>query len=399
MARNDASEEYRSQVQKLDGILPDSINRRNFLKSVATATVLPSAAGCVGGDNSNGDSGGGTTAGDNVIQNNVVYRNPWKPNLSYAAAYISELEGMWNDQDITPPVVREGFGSGDTVNRVGNGQEMLGMASINPQISSFSEELDFKMFGVAKQRNSFGLIYNSNKLDSYDDISEDTRVVATSGLAEMTWNIYKSQLDLPDVNLEVIDSSAAMVEFEEGSADAMWRGAYQFEYAQDRVGDQFEVDAKFLTDVVPIFGFTQIVYEPWLQDNFEYVTRVLEGFSHALKWVSLNPEETVQIMRNDVNQALQTGDKAVQLATLRAGYIANNMTEVVRDNGLGYIDTDRVETTLEVVAPEVGLDTVPAVDDLVELGPQEEAELATFSDDEWEQVMEYAQPYVDLYGY
>jgi len=398
------SKNFKTHLRDLDGIIPESIDRRTFFKTAAGTAIASGLAGCAG-NGGNGDNGStptdnssdSSTNGDDFIQKNVVYRQPWVPNMSYSVAYITQLQGMWNDQQITPPVVNRGFGSGDTVNRIGNGQEKLGMASITPQISS-AGELDFKIYGIAKPRNIFALIYNEERLSSFDDIDQDTRIVATSGLADMSWSMYREALDLPDVQIEVIDDAAALSEFVDGSADAMWRGGYQYEFARKTVGDQFEVGAKFLSDVVPTLGFANIVNGPWLEENLEYVSRVLSGYSHAMKWVCLNPEETVQIMRNDVDQALQTGDEKVQLATLRAGVIANNMTESVRNNGFGYLDTDLIESSIEAIAPQVGVDSPPDVDELVDLRPQEEAELATLSNDEWEQVREFAQPYVDLYG-
>lgn len=386
------------EVRKLDGILPESLDRRTFLLGTASLT-LGGLAGCLGNSDAPANAAGTDELPEDAIERDVAWRTPWKPNLSYPDAYIAEIEGHWKDAKIAPPSVEQGNGSGDTANRVANRKDVLGHGAITPQISGLAQGYDLKLYGTAKARIQHGLLYREDVMNSPTDLA-DKRIIVVSGLAEQTWDIYANNVDPPNsVSVEYVDDSTAAAMLSEGRADGVWRGVYQVPSVRKLLPDDAELGVEPLYNRVPTYGFTLIANGSWLEEsnNLEYTTRVLEGYSSALKWIFLNPEETVDIMRSDVNESLQLEDKENQLETLKAGVIATNLSSTTKENGLGYLDEDVLQSSFETLGQILDVDKTPAVEAAADFRPQDNAELATFTSDEWKQMKEYAEPFSSMY--
>ncbi|UPM44338.1 ABC transporter substrate-binding protein [Halocatena salina] len=382
------------EIRKLDGILPENIDRRKFL--LGTAATVGGLAGCLGG------SPAATKTDDlskDAIERDVTWRTPWKPNLSYSDAYIAKSKGQWIDANVKPPSVKQGNGSGDTAKRVANRKDVLGHGSITPQISGLAQGYDLKLYGTAKARIQHGLLYRTDVMNSPTDLA-NKRIIVVSGLAEQTWNIYANNVDPPSsVTVEYVDDSTAAAMLSEGRADGVWRGIYQVPSVRKLLPKNAKLGVEPLYNRIPSYGFTLIANGSWLEEsnNLEYTTRVLEGYSSALKWIFLNPEETVTIMRNDVNQSLQLEDKENQLKTLKAGVIATNLSSPTKKNGLGYLDKDVLRNSFETLGQILDIDETPSVEAAADFRPRDNAELASFTADEWKQMEENAEPFSSMY--
>jgi ABC-type nitrate/sulfonate/bicarbonate transport system substrate-binding protein len=152
-----------------------------------------------------------------------------------------------------------------------------------------------------------------------------------------------------------------------------------------------------LYSVVPIFGYNLFVNTSVYEERGEdYMADLMTAYSQAGKWVLLNPEKSVDIMRNEVNTDLQTVSKDSLMQGLAAGVVAVNATEQVRNNGFGYLDTEVLSQTIEVIADGSDIDA-PSVDEIAATGIQEQADLSTFSDSEWQQVLDNGSPFTDQF--
>jgi ABC-type nitrate/sulfonate/bicarbonate transport system substrate-binding protein len=398
--------------EKLDPFLPDNIDRRKFFQGAVGVFAGGLLAGCSGTNEGQEETqtstepsqeGGEQTqsSSDDRIVKNVTFRTAWKANVNYSICRIAEGDGHWVESGITPPTVRDGNGSGDTMRRVGTGQEVFGMASITPQITGFSEDLDFKIVGTAKARTQYGLLYRKDRIDSpTGEGLRGKRIILGSSLAEQQWPLYTTLADVPDdheapyVSIETAPSNLA-----KGDSDAIFTSLNIHPTIIESLPDDIEFGIKPMYHLLPLYGYTLFVNEPWLNEsdeNLEYATRLLEGYSSAMKWVMLHPEETVEVMRQDVNPALQTGNKATQVEALKAGIAGTNLTEQTRENGLCSLDRDVLANSLERQANLLDVDQA-SVETAADFRLQENAELATFTDQEFNEVTEKIQPWYDVF--
>jgi hypothetical protein len=124
---------------------------------------------------------------------------------------------------------------------------------------------------------------------------------------------------------------------------------------------------------------------------------MLEGYSNAMKWTMLNIEDAVQILREEVNPSLQVQELETQANALRISILATNATEGYRENGAAYLNEQAVQETLDVYGNVVEGGSVPDPADAANFEPQENAELATFSDDEWSQIREQTGDFPEFF--
>lgn len=408
-SRSNPDDRTRELERTLDGILPESVDRRKFIHSSVASVMGGMLAGCTGGSgdgDSASDGGGGstdsqstpetggqsTTQGEQMITRDVIWRQPWKATTNYSVAFLAANQGYFSDNNVSAPDVRAGNGSGDTARRVGTGKEMLGAGSITPVITGLAEGLDVRIYGTQKAKNGLALIYRKDLMDSPDEVGEASVAIQSDGLPRNTWPVYKDQANVPDTVDETFAADKAInALFTEGDVAAMWTPVGTVAELTQLVDADLGVD--LLYTHLPAYGYVTYSYTDWLADNQEYVTRVLEAYSRAGKWVLLNPETATDVMRQEVNTNLQATDKAVELDKLRISVAFINMTDGVRNNGFGYLNMDALSNSLDQIGQALGVSGLPPAEEVAATSVVENAELAPFSSDEWSQLEEFTAEY------
>lgn len=136
----------------------------------------------------------------------------------------------------------------------------------------------------------------------------------------------------------------------------------------------------------------------FLEENRDYVRAVLEGYSHALGWVMMNPGEAVDFIREDVNDALAVQERDTQIETVKIAIVAANLLEDLRESGLCSLEEEILQNTYDNLTEALGLgDEPPSTDDTADFESMEEADLRVLSEDEFSEAEENAQRYIDMY--
>lgn len=409
-------------MPELDDVLPENIDRRKFLSGAITSMVA-GMAGCTGqgsGEETTaqeGGSGGEQTAtppeegtqtpqadlSERNIVKNVIFRGPWKQEPNYAPGFAASLRGYWVDENIGGISWRKGFGSGDTTQRVGTGKNKYGMPSVTAVTSGIDEGFNIRIFGTGKSISMQGLIWRTDKLNDGTDLEGKTIVPSTS-VGRISLPIYLDAIGVDPNKVTVTEGgeAGAVSLLAKGEIDAVYDTVDDAPAMADTMPDGVELQVTPLYNHIPAYGYMLCVTGDYLaesDENREFTKRVLQGYSKAGKWVMLNPEDAVEFMRNDVNKALQTQPVEKNLDVLKAGVIAVNLSEGVRQNGFGYLDKDVLTTSFEQFGPALEVDSIPSAEEVGVWDIQEEAELAQFSSDEWQQAQENAGRFADWFEY
>ena len=407
-------------LQNLDDALPGSIDRRRFLTATVGTMAGGLLAGCGGLDGGGAGSptdddtetptGGGTDTptgdgtatdqGDDTIIKNVTWRQPWKPEPTWSIAWVAEEEGFWTDQAISSPTVREGFGSPDTARRIGTGTNEMGHADIGASIAGIAQGYDLNVFAVTRQRSLLGLIYREDRMDGPEDMPGKS-VGLASPFAEETWPVFPEAVGVSadEIQAEFVSEDIAPGLLAEGQHDAIWGAMDLFGVYRDAVAEDVGLGVAALNNYLTVYGYPAFVNGSWVQEgnNMEYLTRVLTGYSQAAKWCLLHPDETIDILINSVNEALGAQERST-LENQFQVLSAFSVSEEARENGFGYFSEDALQNTLDAVS---GLaedpSNIPSASDLMITEPMENAELATFTDDEWNQIADYAGMFGEFY--
>lgn len=405
------SDEQKQVLRELDGILPEDVDRRKFLTTTVGTLGLGTLAGCTGGGGDGGDGGdSGTTAtqssdqssGQNNLIKNLTWRQPWKRTMAWVPAFIAQHKGFFTDENISNPNIEPGFGSPDTARRVGTNKAAVGHADTGSMTAALGQGMDFSIVGASRQRTILGLTWRNDRMDSPSDLEGKTVVLGTP-FAEATWAVVPDVLDLdPDaITTKFASQGASVSQVVEGDADAVWFGANGGTAIHRQFEDKdVDITTTPMNNWVDVSGYGFLVSNTWLEeesDSIEYLSRLLSGYSKALKWSVTHPDESLELTYNEINPALQSNSDQVNEGHMAVN-IAITLSDFIGDGG-GLLDfaDENMQLAMDTFGNSLmdDPDSVPAYDDVVDRRPLEEAELATLSSDEWNKATEWAQPIWD----
>lgn len=410
MGNNDNESAERKRITRdLDGILPEGVDRRSFLLGTVGTLSMGSLAGCLGGDGGDGSGGSTDTATDeggsadsdgeeNLIKN-ITWRQPWKRTMAWVPAFIAQHKGFFTAENISNPNVEPGFGSPDTARRVGTNKAAVGHADTGSMTAALGQGMDFSIVAASRQRTILALTWRNDRMESPSDLEGKTVVLGTP-FAEATWAVVPSVLGLDPSAIETKFASqgASVSQVVEGDADAVWMGAN----GGTAIHRQFEnkdadVTTTPMNNWVDVSGYGFLVSNTWMEeesDSVEYLSRLLSGYSKALKWSVTHPEESLELTYNEINPALQTNSDQVNRGHMSVN-IAITLSEFIKGGG-GILDfeDEQMQTAMDTFSNALMDDpaSVPAYDDVVDRRALNEADLATLSSDEWNKATEWADP-------
>lgn len=392
--------ERASGVRAVDEVLPESVNRRRFLGTAVSGTML-AIAGCIG---SNGNGGQATTTSDDTTErsqlgSDVGFRLPVEPGPNYVTAFAAQREGFWKNAGIKPLTPEGGNGSGDTAKRVATGVNKVGHSAATPQVAGLARgEFNLLQFGTAKARTQAGLIYRKDKIaDAFDPKAiRGAKIAAADGLDKQMWELFLSGIGASNIPLEYIDTSAAATLLQRGEIHAIWDSINDFA----ELDYQLDADLGFapMYNVEPLGGYYMIVNSSWYEktdNSAEWTKRLMEGYSAAGHWALTNREAAMKMLTEVVPELKTLGTEQL-LRALAAGVAATNLTPGVRENGFGYLNPEIQKTTFDTISRILGLES-PNAEEIRLTEVTEQVKLTTFTDSEWSDLQSFAKPYADFF--
>lgn len=400
--KKSGDEAMQDGLERMDEVLPEGIARRPFLATAATGTVL-SLAGCAGGGDEEDDGGDDGDGGEMSFPSDPGFRIAVDPSPNYAISLVAESEGSWEDQGIEPLSVQGGQGSGDTARRVATNQDPVALSAVTPQILGVAQDdYDILQVGMTKFRAQAGMIYREDRIaDPFnpDDLDGAT-ITAPDTLDEQMFDIFRQGIGAPDtVTVEYAEGATAASMLDQGDIDAIWDSINDYASLDEEL-DQ-ELGFAPLYAVEPMAGYAMIVNASWVEgqeNGDEYVKRVMQGYSEGGKWTLLNPEAAIDVVEERV-PAIATQSREANLKALAAGVAALNYAPDIKENGFGYLNQEVMQNTIDVIDQTYleENDEPPTAEEMVFQEVVDDVELAQFSDDEWEQIGEFAGEYTEFY--
>ena len=396
---NEGSEQ-RQIIRDLDGILPEGVDRRTFLVGTVGTLGLSTLAGCTGGSGGDGgDGGSGDGGGQQDMIKNVTWRQPWKRTMAWVPAFTAQRRGFFTEENISNPNIEPGSGSPDTARRVGTNKAAVGHADTGSMTAALGQGMNFSVVAASRQRMILALTWRNDRMESPSDLEGKTVVLGTP-FAEATWAVVPAVLDLDPsaITTKFASQGASVSQVSEGGADAVWMGANGGTAIHRQFEDKdADVTTTPMNNWVDISGYGFIISNTWMKEesnSVEYLSRLLTGYSKALKWSVTHPEETLQLTYDEINPALQTNSDQVNQGHMSVN-IAITLSEFIKGGG-GILDfeDEMMQTAMDTFGNTLmdNPDSVPAYDDVIDRRALDEAELATLSNDEWNKATEWASP-------
>ena len=425
MVDRDTDKAEEEIVYELDAVLPGEIDRRKFLSGAVGTIGAAMFAGCSGdggngngngngggngngngGGNGNGNGGGnGNGNGEFMDEEEVVFTASWKKEPSHGAPFIADVEEYWADEGVPGVTAEAGNGSDTESLNIGTGTTEMGYASFATAISVWdggedADPLNMSMVGNALARPLLALIYRTDEMQDHTDLAGKD-VLLASGFASATWDMYPALagVDPSQVSTRAAGEEVGPPTLASNDVQAVW-GSIDLLTAYEAEAD-VELGVAPLTQFGAIPGQSIWVNNDWYdnkENGLEFTAAVLTGFHKALKWVLLNGDAFLEVMKNDVNPNLQTWTEE-ELQGQYETYAATAVNLDYRDNRIGYFTEEGVQTGRDAAA-EALLDdpsVVPSASEMVNREPFEASEPVEFTDDEWDQVAETGGRFFELF--
>jgi len=411
----DEDPKVKRELRRIDGVLPETIDRRSFFKrTMASVMGLSTLAGCTGGGDSTSTptatdpadttAPGSTTGGlERLDPGEVTFRNFWRPKQGYAFEYMTAVAAdgkpSFMDEELNTRPTEMTAGTNDAARYTGTGEAELGLSSWSITVNGLENGWDSVTFGMSNPKAFVGLIYDESVIEDPEEDLAGTDVAQTGNLMEVTWPLYGDSIGVSQSDLgtfEYVEENVVGSFLREQRVDAVWTTINDFptfEAVAEENDVSLGVDPLYQRE--PLYGLNLVANGDFVEENPEYMRRYLTAYSMAGKWSLLNPETVLDIFRNEIRPELQTNDRESQMQAMKISVFWTNYTEGIRDNGVGYVNPDVAETSTQAFADAFDIDA--SVDDFVDFSVQEDADLDSFSNDEWRQLEENGQPYLDLF--
>jgi len=289
-------------------------------------------------------------------QDRAIFQMDWIPTGEHAAWYAGAARGLWRENGIDISLTR-GFGSGDTVNKVGAGAAMFGVADIGPVMGARARgQVPVTAIMQVYTHSPHSLfVLRSSGITSFRGL-EGRRISITPGNSHRLYFpevARRAGTDPERITWVNMDASAMAAMLISRRVDAAPFFAihhfYQNRQAQ-RAGEEI-IALPFVETGFAIYSTSLIAADTTIAQNPDLVRRFLRGATRSLEWARDNQAEAcrLHVARNpEVEQIDCEG-------SLRA-----TMTYVFNDHqaatGLGRVEAERLRFTWQNVAASLQID-------------------------------------------
>lgn len=290
-----------------------------------------------------------------AAQDRALFQMDWIPTGEHAAWYAGAARGFWREQGIDISLTR-GFGSGDTINKVGAGAATFGVADIGPVMAARARgQVPVTAIMQVYTHSPHSLfVLRSSGITSFRGL-EGKRISITPGNSHRLYFpevARRAGTDPERITWVNMDASAMAAMLISRRVDAAPFFAihhfYQNRQAQ-RAGEEI-VALPFVETGFAIYSTSLVASDQTIAQNPDLVRRFLRGAARSLEWARDNQAEAcrLHVARNpEVEQVDCEG-------SLRAV-----MTYVFNDHqamtGLGRVQPERLRFTWENVASSLGI--------------------------------------------
>lgn len=301
-----------------------------------TGTASPTPAGTAGPTDAPPAGGGNTVT---LILN-------FLPVAEHAPMYLALENGFWSEHGLTVDIQR-GFGSGDTVTKIGTKQAQFGIADMSAVILARAND-DVAVRSVASYYATSPasiMFRQSSGIEEPSDLEGKSVVTTASSILNLLWPVFteRAGLDADSIDVQIADPAAKNAVFVQGQSDLL----LEFLPVKPVVEAQAEEAlGHFLySDVADIdfYGLSLITHDDLIESDPDLVRAFTDGLLRGVELALEDPEAAVAALKKHI----PTTDEELALESweIEPDIIVIDET---RENGLGYISEERVVDTIEI---------------------------------------------------
>ncbi|WP_167044159.1 ABC transporter substrate-binding protein [Salinibacterium sp. ZJ454] len=332
-----------------------------MIAASAAAVVTIGLAGCA----TNPTEPGNAPAAAEM--DHVTIQLDFSPRGLHSVFYVADQLGFFEDENIIIDDILPGAGSGDTLRLVGQGQGDFGSADLPTLVVARSQGVEVTALNAINQNSPLAMCTKADrfKLDTPADLKGLNVGVQANG---STYIFYKallaangmSQDDLTEFTVkppyesylltDQVDTVPCYIDAEipileehaggEGSLSIM-------------LGSDWGYDA---------YGTGVFTSQKMIDENPELVQRFMNAYTAAFEYVTKNPEEAAEVLAGTSPEFAKNVD--LYITQLGVDISSSFVSEDTEANGLGSMTAKKWQATIDMLADQKVIETIPATKDV-----------------------------------
>lgn len=290
-------------------------------------------------------------------QEKVKLQTDWIASGEHAAYYGGWEKGIFMEEGIDITVVR-GYGSGDTVAKVGANSADFGVADLATVMEGrFKANIPVQSISPLYTHSPHSLfVLKSSGITNFSGL-EGKKIGVTPGNSHKVFFpqvARKSGTDETKLRWVNMDGSAMATQLLAKNIDAAPFYSLHYYYqnkAAQKMGEEI-VALPFSKEGFEIYAASLIASDEMIQKKPELVAKFLKATHRAFEWAKNNPEEACTLHIKKVPEVAM--DDCVNSVKATMTFVFNDFQAKV---GLGKFDKERLARTWAAVSEAQSLDT------------------------------------------
>lgn len=286
----------------------------------------------------------------------VHLQTDWIPSGEHAMYFAGWSKGFWADEGIDITITR-GYGSGDTVTKVGGGAADFGVADIGALLTARARTgMPVKLIMQLYTHSPHSLfVLKSSGITNFKGL-EGKKIGITPGNSHKVYFPKVAELAGTDpdkiiwVNTDAAAMAALLISKKIDAAPFFAMHHYYQNKAAKQAGEEIVV-LPFVETGFAIYATGIIARDDMIEKNPDLVRRFLKATKHAFSWANENREEACKLHVKRVPEVAL--DDCMGSINATMPFVFNDHS---KKTGLGKHDPERLKFTFENLAAAQNLD-------------------------------------------
>ncbi|HYB55043.1 MAG TPA: ABC transporter substrate-binding protein [Alphaproteobacteria bacterium] len=285
----------------------------------------------------------------------VKFSLDWVLNGTHAGYFTALAKGYYRDAGLEVTISR-GFGSGDTVKRVGSGAATFGVADTGTVIASLAnEDIPVRIVAMIYQKATLGLIYlEASGIKKPQDLEGRTIGRSASGASVTMFPgfLKANNIERGKIHEVVVDGATYLPLLLSRKVDAVLEQSVQLGHFKKAAAAQGQsaVAMRYSDYGLAAYGNAIIANPETLKDKPDMVRRFVAATLKGVAYALAHPEEAVAEMRKS-NPEVEAEGAQGELVDMKEVSI----TPEVEKEGLGIVDAKHMTETRDIVTSALSL--------------------------------------------
>jgi NitT/TauT family transport system substrate-binding protein len=288
-------------------------------------------------------------------EDSVTFALSWIPGGNHFGIIAANVEGFYREANLKVDIQR-GYGSGDTVKRVGTGSADIGVADATSVIDGVGNGFKVKQVAVIFERAPDAIFFVKDRGISAPKDLEGKKVGAFTGEAPLnTLPLFAKHANFAVDKVSIINvtPSAKYASLVAGSVDAIVEFVNLEPTIQQAAATTGLKIGKFVyADYgVDYYSLGLVVNDAMIETRPDLLRKLVGATMRGYAWAIKNPEAAA----DDFAKSYPESNRDVVLAQWKVS-LPFVLTETAKSKGLGYIDDGKMQATLDVIRSYKSID-------------------------------------------